>query len=78
MKTIGLSGLNVYDPSDVQLLQMVTANAVKWTRCGLGTVYSKRSVSGPHPVVGKLGVVYHVFLGAEITNSRLTELYPIN
>lgn len=78
MKTIGLSGLNVYNPTEQQLLDMVTAEAVKWNARGLGKLFVKRSVSGPHHTESGIGVVYHVALGNEMINPRLTELYPIN
>ncbi len=78
MKTIEVSGLNVYNPTPEQLLDMMTAVAVKWKGRGLGKIFVKRSISGPHLFENNKDVVYHVAVGNEMGNPRLTELYQIN
>lgn len=57
---IKLSGLNVYNPTDAQLLALVKADTVQWDCRGRGKYYDKRGVQGPDNEGN-----YHVLIGPE-------------
>lgn len=66
MKTVQLSGLNVYDPTDEQLLLLVKAEAVRWMGRGKGKFYRKVRIYGPYFRGEDNNTVYRVELEGEI------------
>lgn len=65
MSVVQLGCLNVYSPSDEQVLQLAKATTVRWMGRGEGKFFKKASMSGPHPGQGTI-VYYSISLAEEV------------
>ncbi len=63
---VSVDGLNIYNPTDEQLLLLIKADMVLWRGRGGGKLYKIQSISAPVGYPEGDGLVYHINVGHEV------------